>query len=371
MELLNNEDYDIINMLCGNKNTYIEILIWLKNFNYNLKISKDSCIIVTGKTCIGKTYSINKICSMINYEIVNISNNNCYNSAELNDLIFKSTTSSLIQQLTNIIKKKVIIIDNFDCIYMADKTINATLLKILIDNKIKNIPIICLANEEIIKKIGDIKKICKIYNLNIPTKEEISNFLLSSSKTKKLSKKYIDNLYDISKGNLSKLFSNIEKTKEEILYEDEEDDNVDINILYLNNFDRNKVIRIINKEQWVIPLKFHENIIIELNNRNISLKYKIEYYKQFIDIMCLYDYYMYKNNNESCISIFAYCIYYLSLFKYKKGASTNLGKFTKILTYLSLQKKNIKQNYKYNKFPLYQIQNYHINLCNRKFISFN
>ncbi len=87
--------------------------------------------------------------------------------------------------------------------------------------------------------------------------------------------------------------------------------------------------------------------------------------------MCLYDYYMYKNNNEACVAIFAYCIYHLSLFKYKKDASPNLGKFTKILTYLSLQKKNIKQNYKYNKFPLYQIQNYHINLCNRKFISFN
>jgi len=375
MELLSEDDYNIINTLCGNKTIYCEILIWLKTFNYNLKISKDSCIIVTGKTGIGKTYSINKICSMTkNYEVININNNNCYNSAELYDIIFKSTTSSLIQQLTNNIKKKVIIIDNFDCIYMADKTINATLLKILIDNKIKNIPIICLANEEIIKKIGDIKKICKIYNLNIPTKEDIysyfSNMSISSS-IKKLSKKNIDNLYEISKGNLSKLFSNIDKI--ETLYNDEVDDDININILYSNsnNFNRNKVIRIINKEQWVIPLTFHENIILELNNRNISLKNKIEYYKQFIDIMCLYDYYMYKNNNEVCVSIFAYCIYYLSLFKYKKNASPNLGKFTKILTYLSLQKKNIKQNYKYNKFPLYQIQNYHINLCNRKFISFN
>jgi hypothetical protein len=258
---------------------------------------------------------------------------------------------------------------------MADKTINATLLKILVDNKIKNIPIICLANEEIIKKIGDIKKVCKIYNLSIPTKEDIysyfSNLSISSSNIKKISKKNIDNLYEISKGNLNKLFSNIDKNKEEPIYDDEVDDDIDINILYLNNFNRNKVVRIINKEQWVVPLKFHENIIIELNNRNISLKNKIEYYKQFIDIMCLYDYYMYKNNNEVCVSIFAYCIYQLSLFKYKKGSSPNLGKFTKILTYLSLQKKNIKQNYKYNKFPLYQIQNYHINLCNRKFISFN
>ena len=87
--------------------------------------------------------------------------------------------------------------------------------------------------------------------------------------------------------------------------------------------------------------------------------------------MCLYDYYMFKNNNEACITIFASCVYYLSLFKYKKGVVSNIGKFTKMLSYLSLQKKNIKQTYKSNIFPLYQISNYHINLCNRKFISFN
>jgi hypothetical protein len=372
MEESMGEDYDLLNILCGNKIFYEDILNWLKNFNYNLRISKDSCIIITGKTCIGKTYSINKICSIINYDIININNNNCFNSAELSDIIFKSTTSSLVQQLTNNIKKKVIIIDNFDCIYMADKTINTTLLKILIDNKIKNIPIICIANEEIIRKIGDIKKSCKIYNLEIPSKNEICNYLSNIKyEKKKLSKSYIEKLYDMSKGNLNKLFNNLDKKNDEILYEDTPDDDIDVNILYLNTFDRNKVVKIINKEQWAIPLKFHENIIIELNNRNISQKNKIEYYKQFIDIMCLYDYYMYKNNNEICVSIFAYNIYQLSLFKYKKGAVHNLGKFTKILTYLSLQKKNIKQNYKCNKFPLYQIQNYHINLCNRKFISFN
>jgi len=372
MEENTEKDYNLLNILCGNIIFYKDILNWLKNFNYNLKISKDSCIIITGKTCIGKTYSINKICSIINYDIININNNNCFNSTELTDIIFKSTTSSLIQQLTNNIKKKVIIIDNFDCIYMADKTINTTLLKILLDNKIRNIPIICIANEEIIRKIGDIKKLCKIYNLEIPSKNEICNYLSNIKyENKKLSKSYIEKLYDISKGNLNKLFNNLNKKIDEILYEDVPDDDIDVNILYLNTFDRNKVIKIINKEQWAIPLKFHENIIIELNNRNISQKNKIEYYKQFIDIMCLYDYYMYKNNNEICVSIFAYNIYQLSLFKYKKGAIHNLGKFTKILTYLSLQKKNIKQNYKCTKFPLYQIQNYHINLCNRKFISFN
>ena len=362
-----NGDEEIMKGLCGNKEIYASIISWLRDFNYKKKISTDSCIIVTGKTCVGKTYSINKICNYLNYEIININNNNCFNSEQLNDVIFKSATSSLLQVLTGKIRNKVIVIDNFDCIYISDKTINTTLLKILTDGKIKNIPIICISNNEIIKKIGDIKKNCKIYDIVVPTKEEVIENINNMSGH---SKKQLGHLYDLSNGNMQKIFCDVQRNSDEILYEEHVENDCDINILYLNIFDRNQVIRIINKDPWMIPLKFHENIIIELDNRKISLKNKIEYYKNFIEIMCLYDYYMFKNNNEACITIFASNVYYLSLFKYKKGAVSNIGKFTKMLSYLSLQKKNIKQTYKCNNFPLYQVSNYHINLCNRKFISF-
>ena len=362
-----NGDEEIMKGLCGNKEIYSSIISWLRDFNYKKKISTDSCIIITGKTCVGKTYSINKICNYLNYEIININNNNCFNSEQLNDVIFKSATSSLLQVLTGNIRNKVIVIDNFDCIYISDKTINTTLLKILTDGKIKNIPIICISNNEIIKKIGDIKKNCKIYDIVVPTKEEVIENINNMSGH---SKKQLGHLYDLSNGNMQKIFCDVQRNSDEILYEEHVENDCDINILYLNIFDRNQVIRIINKDPWMIPLKFHENIIIELDNRKISLKNKIEYYKNFIEIMCLYDYYMFKNNNEACITIFASNVYYLSLFKYKKGAVSNIGKFTKMLSYLSLQKKNIKQTYKCNNFPLYQVSNYHINLCNRKFISF-
>ena len=362
-----NGDEEIMKGLCGNKEIYASIISWLRDFNYKKKISTDSCIIVTGKTCVGKTYSINKICNYLNYEIININNNNCFNSEQLNDVIFKSATSSLLQVLTGNIRNKVIVIDNFDCIYISDKTINTTLLKILTDGKIKNIPIICISNNEIIKKIGDIKKNCKIYDIVVPTKEEVIENINNMSGH---SKKQLGHLYDLSNGNMQKIFCDVQRNSDEILYEEHVENDCDINILYLNIFDRNQVIRIINKDPWMIPLKFHENIIIELDNRKISLKNKIEYYKNFIEIMCLYDYYMFKNNNEACITIFASNVYYLSLFKYKKGAVSNIGKFTKMLSYLSLQKKNIKQTYKCNNFPLYQVSNYHINLCSRKFISF-
>ena len=360
-------DNSFIRTLCGNHNIYSSILIWLRTFNYDIKISAQSCIIVAGPTSIGKSYSINSICNYLDYEITLIDNNNCHNSQYLKDIICKSTSSSFIQILTNNFKKKVIIIDNFDSLFISDKTINLTLLRILLDNKLKNIPIICVSNNDIIKKIGDIKKVCNIYTLTTPNNDEITEILQS----KDVDINNIDKLCSNSNGNLNKLFRDITNDNNDILYSDSIDYTSDINILYSTNFNRSQTKKILIKDPWMIPLKFHENLIINLNNRNISLNKYNEYYKSFMYIMCIYDYYMFKENIEFCVELFASKVYYLSILKYKKNATSNIGNFTKMLSYLSLQKKNIKNNYNIKNMPLYQLSNYHISLCNRKFISFN
>ena len=378
------DDKDFISSLCGNHNIYSDILVWLRTFNYDTKISVKSCVIVAGATSIGKTYSINKIASHLNYEIIGIDNNNCYNSQFLKDIIQKSTSSSFIQILTNNFQKKVVIIDNFDSLFIADKTINITLLKILLENKLKNIPIICISNNDIIKKIGDIKKLCALYLMTTPNHEEITELLLrtatadaTASATSTTAATATDNISKCclnSNGNLNKLFRDIDNINNDRLYSDSVENTSDINILYGNEFNRQLTKRIIAKDPWMIPLKFHENLISNLNNRILPLNKYNEYYKGFMNIMCLYDYYMFKDNIEFCVELFASKVYYLSVFKYKKNATvkSNIGNFTKMLSYLSLQKKNIKNNYNNIKsLPLYQLSNYHISLCNRKFISFN
>ena len=389
---LTEDDKVFIDGLCGNHSIYGDILIWLRTFNYDAKISPQSCIIVAGPTSIGKTYSINSISKYLNYEIIVIDNNNCYNSQFLKDIIYKSTSSSFIQILTNKFQKKVIIIDNFDSLFISDKTINLTLLKILLENKLKNIPIICISNNDIIKKIGDIKKVCKIYMLATPNNDEITAILQKHE----YDACNISTCCINSNGNLDKLFRDIANLNNDRLYSDNVEYASDINILYSNSnsnsnsnsyagngftgnvcagngFNRQQTKRIIMKDPWMIPLKFHENLIDNLNNRNLSLKEYNEYYKSFMYIMCLYDYYMFKENIEFCVELFASKVYYLSLFKYKDdtASSSNIGNFTKMLSYLSLQKKNIKNNYNVRNKPLYQISNYHISLCNRKIISFN
>ena len=72
---------------------------------------------------------------------------------------------------------------------------------------------------------------------------------------------------------------------------------------------------------------------------------------------------MYKNN-ELGIEFFICSISGLFNFKLKKTNNKN-NNFTKMLSYLSLQKKNNKVSYK-SSFPFNQIGNYHAMMVNKK-----
>ena len=159
--------------------------------------------------------------------------------------------------------------------------------------------------------------------------------------------------------NINQIFKKIENTN---VYYDI-DTKYDI---YCNNFNRDDLRRIISAESWLIILKFHENLFGDLNNRKIIKKNKNSYYKNYLNNFCYFDYLM-TISNEIAIDFFISLIYDIIILKYKKNITINNNNFTKILSYLSLQKKNIKLSYN-NNFPLYQIGNYHINIINRKYI---
>ena len=74
------------------------------------------------------------------------------------------------------------------------------------------------------------------------------------------------------------------------------------------------------------------------------------------------------NNIEMCVDFFLSTISELFTFSLKKTKTDTMQNFTKMLSYLSLQKKNKKKSYNNSSFPLNHIGNYHINSINRKFI---
>ena len=321
------------------------------------KLSYNSCLFITGNSGIGKSYRINKLCNELDLFIININSYNCCSSKQLTDLLFKAFVSSLIQQLTHNIQNKIIIIDEFGTLLSFDSTMNIHLLNFLTTSH-KHIPIICIVSNNI--KLGEIKKQCILYELPSLNNIEIHNILLN----------YNSNINLIDSTNIAIKSNYNIKTCIQIItntYYNNNDEIFDISELYANNFNRDNFKRIIYKDQWLIPLKFHENLINELNNRNCIKSLKYNFYKFFISNFCLFDIIMNKNN-EIAIDYFISIIHSLFLLKNKNNKNHSMSNFTKLLSYLSLQKKNNKKIYKFLIPNNHFNGNYHLSVINRKFI---
>ena len=321
------------------------------------KLSYNSCLFITGNSGIGKSYRINKLCNELDLFIININSYNCCSSKQLTDLLFKAFVSSLIQQLTHNIQNKIIIIDEFETLLSFDSTMNIHLLNFLTTSH-KHIPIICIVSNNI--KLGEIKKQCILYELPSLNNIEIHNILLN----------YNSNINLIDSTNIAIKSNYNIKTCIQIItntYYNNNDEIFDISELYANNFNRDNFKRIIYKDQWLIPLKFHENLINELNNRNCIKSLKYNFYKFFISNFCLFDIIMNKNN-EIAIDYFISIIHSLFLLKNKNNKNHSMSNFTKLLSYLSLQKKNNKKIYKFLIPNNHFNGNYHLSVINRKFI---
>ena len=345
--------------LCGNQAQYEILQEWIcdKTKMYSPRISHSDLIFVCGNSGIGKTYSVKKICEEYDLFVIYLSSNNCFSSDQLNDHITKASSCSLLQSLTNNKKPKIIIIDDFDSLLTIDRTINSTLLNILSSGKIRRIPIICIAANDTMKRIGNIKNKCQILELQNPSDEDIVDTL----RTLFPDSKDIDSVVKRHRGNISQCIQQIEQT--ECVTFDTMDDLIDVNILYGTTFDRNKLSSVIMTDPWIIPLRFHENMIIELKNRKSTILKNNNIYKTFVTNLVYHDMLMHRTGAYTHVAeIFADIIYPLLSIPLKKNTKPCVANFTKLLSFISLQKKNTKKHYT-QKFPLYQINSYHINTC--------
>lgn len=349
--------------LCGNTDKYNQIIEWIKNqLEHKAKLSVNNLLFISGNSGVGKSYSIHHICTELNLYITSITTNNCSTSAQLQDIITKTITSSMIQLLTANTQQKIIIIDEFESMMAIDRTMNTALLNILSNKNLKSIPIICIASNEMIKKMGVLKKKCQHITLDNPTTDEIlclMKILYPDKNNNTLSK-----ICKNSNGNISQCLQKLENN-----IVDNVDDIINIKVLY-TNFDRDNIRKLILTEPWLTPLCFHENLINELKNRKITAKKEKTYYKQFIKSFIFFDNFIF-SHLDIAVDIFICSIYPLFKMPYKSLCQENGEIFTKLLSYLSLQKKLSKKSYSSSDFPLYQLSTYHTNIIGRNYIFFN
>jgi hypothetical protein len=288
-----------------------------------------------------------------------ITSTNCSSSVELVDILTKATSSSMIQVLLNDPKPKVIVIDEFETMMSLDRTISTALYNIMASEKLRMVPIICIVSNEAIKRIGNIKKKCKIVELLGPTEEQLFAILkkLYPDKDDTLIKNACKN----SPNNISQAIEKMQTVESCNM-----DDNLNVCNLYssYDQYDIEKYRKILLTDPWMIPLRYHENLITELSKRRMSSTEHQKVYKEFMENLLVFDNLIYNNSVDIAVDVFASASYPLTKMPLKKKAVSNIDGFTKILSYLSLQKKNSKHLYS----GLYQIGSYHINITGRNYM---
>jgi len=329
-------------------------------------LSLGNLLFVSGNSGVGKTYTIHKICEELDLHMIYITSSNCNSSTELNDLLIKSCTSSLIQVLSNDTRPKIIVIDEFESLMSLDRTINITLLNILTASKYKMVPIVCIASNEIIKKIGNIKKKCQIIEINDPTVDELYNILFQLYPNKDPT--ILQQIASTSSANIAQA---VENARGYNVYDDIDEKHT-IQFLYGDSFDRDTIRKLVLSDPWMVPLTYHENLIAELGRRKTTIAKSKELYTKFIIDMLTFDKLMHNDSNILASDIFTSIVYPLTKLPLKKNAISNIEGFTKILSYLSLQKKYTKKIFTNSDYPLYQIGSYHTNIMNgRNYIFLN
>jgi len=299
-----------INTILVRSKTACEIKEILNNFEKNKDVlSFKKGIYVYGHPGIGKTQFVTDILKDLNYDII------IYNAGDIrNKSIIETITKdnmsdkSIMSLFHKKIQKKAIIMDEIDGMNNGDKGGINALIKLIRPKKTKRqksedttlIPIICIGNYHIDKKINELMKVCNVFELNKPTNEQIEMicnnimpFIATDLKIK---------LIHYIQGDLRKLHNiyNIYCKNNTLLNEYVVDDilklksyNQDTKSITNNLFKRNYLIKdhlhVMNEtDRTIVALLWHENIIDRLEKYNINNSLPV--YLKILDNICFADY---------------------------------------------------------------------------------
>jgi hypothetical protein len=284
----------------------------IKNILDDFELSKSNITIkrgiyIIGSPGSGKTSFINNVLKKLNYDIV------YYNSCDVRNKSVIETVNNYNmsdQNVINLMKRKpkkiVLVMDEIDGMNNGDKGGINGLIKIIRPKKTKKqklehysmIPIICIGNKYMDKKLKELQKVCHSFELPNPTSIQLTK--LATFLMPKLTNisKYVDcvqsdlrklnNMYKLYLNNVDLLKDNFEHFFTEKSYN--EDVKEVTKELFLNkNILLNDHCGIISEtDRTIIALLYHENVVnyIDKYDKNKS----IPFYINILENICFADY---------------------------------------------------------------------------------
>ena len=295
---------DINNILNRNK-IYESIKIELEYFEKNKEnIDINRGFYIYGNSGVGKTKFIINLLNDLNYKIIKYDAGDIRNKSVIETISKNNMTDkSVVSMFNNNPKKIAIIMDEIDGMNNGDKGGINALIKLLRAKKTKkqkledttSIPIICISDYHNDKKIRELIKVCKNYELLTPTTDQIKTLLKKQKiKPTEIILNFIDNdlkkleyFYKIYQTNQ---FENLEPILNKFQSKKNNNDtNKIIKDLFTNlQYIYNHNLLISETDRTIIGLLFHENVINILDKK--SAQDTIIFYKNILDNICFSDY---------------------------------------------------------------------------------
>ena len=266
-------------------------------------------IYVYGKPGSGKTQFIINLLRKIDYDIIkydagDVRNKSIIETITKHNMSDKNVLSMFHKKVKNI----CIVMDEIDGMNSGDKGGISSLIKLIRAKKTKKqkqedmtmIPVICISNYHVDKKIKELMKATHTFELKIPTTKQVNTILKQISPNIDASLR--KNIVNYVQGDLKKL-SSIEKIyksdshilKDNVLkkvfqrksYNEETKDIV--KHLFNQNIHFDNHNNIMNEtDRTIIALLWHENIIDLL--KHIPIDKGIEFYNAVLHNICFSDY---------------------------------------------------------------------------------
>ena len=300
------------NSILERENLANEIKDILTNFEANKKnLSIKRGIYIYGAPGSGKTQFIYKLLEDLNYDIISYDAGDVRNKSIIDTITQSNMTDMNVLSLLKQKRKPLLIVmDEIDGMNNGDKGGINSLIKVIRPKKTRKqkleevayIPIICIGNYHIDKKINELIKVCHTFTFSSPTDIQINNIIKSTMP--KLSNDNIlcNNVIKYIQNDLRKLLSlyQIYKNYPDILNNEyilnifqpksfNEDTKETTKKLINNSYSIHDHNVLMNEtDRTIVGLLWHENIIDILNK--INKETSIPLYIKLLENICYADY---------------------------------------------------------------------------------
>jgi DNA polymerase III delta prime subunit len=377
-------DNKLLNKILDREDVANQIKYIVQNYEENTKdIQYKKGIYIYGSPGCGKTQFVVNTLKEVNFDVIKYDAGDVRNKSLIDTITSNNVSKyNVLHMMTGQLKKIAIVMDEIDGMNSGDKGGITSLIKLIRQKKTKKQktenatmnPIICIGNYFMDKKIRELMKVCHVFELKMPTREQTDQIIMSMmpdissilSEKNEMNDDLVsikEEMLNYAQGDMRKIsFLHKLYTKQrEVLTPDllrsifhvksyHDDSKHIVSSLFNTNVPLKSHDTFINEtERTIVALLWHENIIDMLEK--IKREKSIPFYLKVLNNICFADYIdriTFQNQiwifNE--ISSLMKTLYNNKLFHEEIGMNSKVMmdedvRFTKVLTKYSTEYNNI------------------------------